>query len=442
MSSKYIALVQGEQRRTWAAELNVLHHLEDRIMPTYSRRRYRLKVGWGPWMENFLRGERLGLWSRVEEAAKSADPVAGSTHQFYRYPARFSPVFVREVIDLFTLPGDYILDPFVGGGTTIVEAAIRGRKSAGADLNELAHFVCRAKTTKLSLNDITALREWFRDLFARLSIRTQVERPTHVIELGYQKHLQSRATWRLRKLLEIAESSVTALQTVEARQFARCVLLKTGQWALDSRRELPAVRLFREKLQLNFAEMLIQAAWLSSVPNFVEPVLLNRTAIGMESEPLLRELGVPKLVLTSPPYPGVYVTYHRWKVQGRLETAVPYWLAECRDGSGLSFYTMGHRQAKGLKSYWANIRASFTSVRRLCDQDTTVVQVVGFNDPAWQLPEYLEAMHDAGFEEINPDLGSTDGRIWRSVPGRRWYAQYQDSARATSQEVVLIHRPR
>lgn len=393
-------------------------------------------------MENLSRDERIDLWSRVEEAAKSVEPVSGWTHQYYRYPARFSTAFVREVIDLFTSPGDYILDPFVGGGTTLVEAAIRGRKSAGTDLNELAYFVCSAKTTKLSSADILTLGDWFTDLCDSLSIRTQVDRPVDIIEQGYQKHLQSRATWRLRKLLEIGEASISKLPNRESRQFARCVLLKTGQWALDSRRDLPSVSKFRDKLKYNFAEMLVQAHELSSVKDFIEPVLINRTAIGMEVEYELQNLGSPKLVLTSPPYPGVYVTYHRWKVQGRLETAAPYWLAECKDGSGLSYYTMGHRKAKGLKSYWANIRASFSSVRKLCDNDTTVVQVVGFSDPAWQLVEYLDAMYDAGFEEINPELGSTDGRIWRCVPGRRWYAQYQDSARATSQEVVLIHRPR
>lgn len=394
-------------------------------------------------MENLSRDEQCDLWSRVEEAAKSVEPVSGSTHQFYRYPARFSPVFVREVIGLFTNPGDYILDPFVGGGTTVVEAALSGRRSAGTDLNELANFVSRAKTTRLTANDAAVLRDWFGGLLSRLSIRTPVERPHTIIRLGYQKHLQTRSTWRLRKLLEIGESSVVHLPSRSTRQFARCVLLKTGQWALDSRRELPSVGHFRKKLELNFAEMLGQAIQLDSIVGFVEPILLNRSAIGMESETSLQELGSPKLVLTSPPYPGVYVTYHRWKVQGRLETAAPYWLAECNDGSGLSYYTMGHRKAQGLKPYWASIRASFGSVRKLCSEETRIVQIVGFNDPAWQLPEYLEAMQDAGFQEVNPALEtSDDGRIWRDVPGRRWYAQYQDSARATSREVVLIHRPR
>ena len=50
------------------------------------------------------------------EAFHCASPVAGRTHSFYRYPARFSPEFARKAIEAFTQPGDTVLDPFMGGG--------------------------------------------------------------------------------------------------------------------------------------------------------------------------------------------------------------------------------------------------------------------------------------------------------------------------------------
>src|SRR5947209_2346116 len=55
-------------------------------------------------------------------AARDGRPVRGLTHDFYKYPARFSPIFARAAIELFTRPGDLVLDPHVGGGTTLVEA--------------------------------------------------------------------------------------------------------------------------------------------------------------------------------------------------------------------------------------------------------------------------------------------------------------------------------
>jgi hypothetical protein len=38
------------------------------------------------------------------EGARDAEPVSGLTHDFYKYPARFSPAFVRAAIEAFTDP--------------------------------------------------------------------------------------------------------------------------------------------------------------------------------------------------------------------------------------------------------------------------------------------------------------------------------------------------
>jgi hypothetical protein len=70
-----------------------------------------------------------------------------------------------------------------------------------------------------------------------------------------------------------------------------------------------------------------------------------------------------------------------------------------------------------------------------------VVQMVAFSSPDWQLPRYLEAMEAAGLVEFRlPILEEEgDGRLWRSVPGRRWYSA-QRGTTPGSQEVVLFHR--
>ena len=69
--------------------------------------------------------------------------------------------------------------------------------------------------------------------------------------------------------------------------------------------------------------------------------------------------------------------------------------------------------------------------------------MLAFSEPEWQLPRYLETMEEAGLREMMlPALkGQRDGRLWRSVPGRRWYSD-QRGETPGSQEVVLIHRLR
>src|SRR3954466_9422587 len=78
-------------------------------------------------------------------AARDGEPVRGLTHGFYKYPARFSPVFARAAIETFTEPGDLVLDPHVGGGTTLVEARAAGREAVGVDISPLAEFVANVK---------------------------------------------------------------------------------------------------------------------------------------------------------------------------------------------------------------------------------------------------------------------------------------------------------
>ena len=90
--------------------------------------------------------------------ARDASPVSGLTHKFYKYPARFSPVFARAAIDVFTQQGDLCLDPYVGGGTTLVEALAAGRNAIGIDISELAHFVSLAKTAIFDDFDFRRIR--------------------------------------------------------------------------------------------------------------------------------------------------------------------------------------------------------------------------------------------------------------------------------------------
>jgi DNA modification methylase len=51
---------------------------------------------------------------RLIEAARDRSPVGGLTHNFYRYPARFSPRFVKVAIESLSNPGDLVVDPFMG----------------------------------------------------------------------------------------------------------------------------------------------------------------------------------------------------------------------------------------------------------------------------------------------------------------------------------------
>ncbi len=379
--------------------------------------------------------------------ARDALPINGFTHNFYRYPARFSPAFVRAAIETFTKPGDFILDNHVGGGTTLVEALALGRNAVGVDISALAQFVSTVKTTLHKESVLDRLAAWARRLPSAVHVRKSSVHFTEYADLGYYKHLDHRSRWRLRKAIEQGLAHAIRLGKPQLEAFGRCVVLRTAQWALDGRKKLPSVSDFRDVLAQTAEDMVAGARelLLAVETHNIRPVVraINRSAAGLEHDSRLMHWPAPKLVLTSPPYPGIHVLYHRWQVDGRKEAPLPFMIANKLDGAGSSYYTMGDRKYPELRTYFDSIRATMASVAALADQSTIIVQMVAFSDMSWQLDRYLDAMRDAGLSEVFlPALRDhADGRLWRSVPNRRWYSD-QRGETPGSQEVVLIHEKR
>jgi DNA modification methylase len=386
------------------------------------------------------------------EAIHTQEPVIGLTHDFYKYPARFSPLFTRAAIQSFTGPGDIVYDPFMGGGTTVVEASCLGRKALGTDISSLAVFLSDVKTTVLLESQTDSIRAWIRRVLPNLSIWKPSLRAVEWAEMGYQRNINSRETWRIRKLIELAVAEIAHLQTPGERRFARCVILRTAQWALDCRKNIPAVEEFRHQFRTNARAMLkgavqYRCAIRETMKSYgftaetTKPLCLHRSAVGVEQERDIDSYRPIKLVLTSPPYPGVHVLYHRWQVRGRRETPAPFWITESRDGQGSSYYTFGDRKAHELRPYFDHALGAFRSIAKIINRETIIVQMVAFAEPEWQLDRYAAMMKHAGFDEIKfAELANEkDGRVWRSVPNRKWYAS-QLGTTPGSREVVLFHK--
>ena len=145
-------------------------------------------------------------------------------------------------------------------------------------------------------------------------------------------------------------------------------------WAMgtDMRKEIPPRWEFADKLASMGDDMVKAATLYRRQVRVADHAYYGngwrRTTILQQGLPGLAarvagRLPSPRLILTSPPYPGVYVNDHRWKVLGRRETPAPFWLADRRDGNGLSFYTMGARSTSSLDGYFGAARVRF---RRPC----------------------------------------------------------------------------
>src|SRR5437870_399960 len=71
------------------------------------------------------------------------------THYLFRFPAKFHPPVARCLIERYSREGDVVLDPFCGSGTLLVEALLSGRDAIGVDIDPVAAFISRVKSTPI-----------------------------------------------------------------------------------------------------------------------------------------------------------------------------------------------------------------------------------------------------------------------------------------------------
>jgi hypothetical protein len=77
------------------------------------------------------------FWTAKQRAANNLHEIS--------YRACFKPQLPRFFIERLTEPGDIVYDPFMGRGTTPIEASLMGRVPFGCDINPLSVVLTRPR---------------------------------------------------------------------------------------------------------------------------------------------------------------------------------------------------------------------------------------------------------------------------------------------------------
>jgi len=94
-------------------------------------------------------------------------PVLARSHtaiyKMHRYWARRPHNVFAHIIQHYTNPGDLILDPFCGGGVTVVESLRLRRRVVGIDINPLATWITQVEVEPVDLDELeNAFNEWYQ----------------------------------------------------------------------------------------------------------------------------------------------------------------------------------------------------------------------------------------------------------------------------------------
>jgi DNA modification methylase len=327
-----------------------------------------------------------------------------ASHDVHAFAAKFPPQLPRAFIRGLTAPGDFVLDPMLGSGTTIVEALLEGRRGIGLDIDPLALRVSQAKTMPMRIDDLRNIGSHIvsqaQNLLANNSVEKflqQFDSRTKVfVDYWFCPHTQ-------RELAAL----VLAMQTVEASlvrrflelTFSSIIVTKSG--GVSRARDLAHGRphLDKEKHPKNALEQfsLRLQKNIQSIEHLDSKGALATPLPGdARSIPLRNE--VIDLIVTSPPYANAidYMRAHKFPLVWLGESVVNltalrarYIGSEKLNGTQYAelpgktasiIQQLAERDRKKssiLRKYFTEMQAVLAEMYRVLRQDAPAIVVVG-----------------------------------------------------------------
>ena len=91
------------------------------------------------------------------------------THWIYPYKGKFHPQMIRALLNIIGLKeGDTVLDPFIGSGTTALEAQLLGINCIGIDISPLCVLQSKVKTESAEV--LPEILEWKNILLRKIGL--------------------------------------------------------------------------------------------------------------------------------------------------------------------------------------------------------------------------------------------------------------------------------
>ena len=164
------------------------------------------------------------------------------THGLHSYPAMFIPQVARRLLETYSKKGDTICDIFCGSGTALVESRLLNRNAYGIDLNPLAIFLARVKTTEI--NPSILFKEYY-NLINRLdqTKSSKIEWPNFInIDFWFKEKVILKLA-RLRK-------AINEIKNEKTRNFFLVSFSETVRLSSNTNSgEFKLVRIKRDKLE-------------------------------------------------------------------------------------------------------------------------------------------------------------------------------------------------
>jgi DNA modification methylase len=257
-----------------------------------------------------------GLLTR--DLAFQGQKTAYASHNIHAFAAKFPPQLPRLFIQELTLPGESVLDPMVGSGTTLVEAVLADRCGIGFDLDPLATLVSMVKTRPINLSRcvqvgatvLTEAKRNFQDVSDKQLLRFYNQEAVQFFRYWFEERTISELFALVQAISRVPESEIKDfLQVV----FSSCIITKSG--ALTRARDLAHSRPHRDMTRRRTQNALdVFAVRLSAAVESLDEIV-NAPGSACVKRGDARALPLDSnsvdLIVTSPPYAANAIDYMR-----------------------------------------------------------------------------------------------------------------------------------
>ena len=337
-------------------------------------------------------------------------------HGLHPYLGKFIPQLVEVFLRRYFKAEDCVYDPFVGSGTTLVEANAYGTHAIGCDISAFNCLLTRVKTTAYALGSLEmSLRATYE--VARKEVETvDVDEASDWLRAWYAPNA-------LRELL--AYRRAASRLDDSTRDVAHIILSRSARSArLTTHFDLDFPRMpIREPYHCHKhrricapvaeADKFLRrytADTVKRIRGFAAARTSAETHVVHGDSRRVSLPATPTGLITSPPYPGLidYHEQHRYSYELlRLRDRSADEIGPAVNGTGRS----------ALRGYQEAMVAVFRNARKQMERGSVFVIVV--NDSRDLYPEILErsdvAIEDVLTRHVNRRTGRRSGEFFESV---------------------------
>ncbi len=337
-------------------------------------------------------------------------------HSLHPYLGKYVPQLVETFLQRHFAPGDCVYDPFVGSGTTLVEANVFGAHSVGCDISAFNCLLSRAKTTRYSLAavelglngalaeagrtsalpELSAVGDWLPTWYAPNALAELVAYRAAIESLG--EPLRDVA-----KVVLSRSARSARLVTHFDLDFPRAPV-RQPYWCYKHRRTCRPVQEAFKFLRRYTGDTIRRLREFSLVRSDADALVLHQDARSV------RLPFEPTGIITSPPYPGL-IDYHE-------QHRYAYELLSLEDRRNEEIGPAARGQSRSaIRSYVESMILGLENASRQLPRGAPVVIVV--NDSKALYPEILARsalrLEDELTRHVNRRTGRRAGEFFENV---------------------------